>query len=386
YDGLIASITLAGSIVSSVSTACVLTCFVIYRRDQRSFRHALVLNLALSDFINSFTNSISGIIYVRNHRLVPGHACTFNGWIEQLSVQATDFSILAIGLATLLVVVGKGHLSQASTARKALICLSVWIVPFITSTTVTAMGEVKPVSGNWCWISQKRTDLRYGLTHGWRIVIILVTIGTYTYIWWYMHRHFKSMGSTLSVSNKENRGEAVPVSSESLGLEPTGQVRMTFDISANSETHLPVTPNNSPRPTSSGGGTSLDTPQYTHDSYPTSAPSSKSGRDPFLTRKFSKWSSQDSDPNNTVLTTINNDHLRRQSRQAERDIRRMLLLNGYPIMYVILWVPSLVNRVMEATGQTSSSNVLAILQCPPQYVGFANAITYGLNLFWRDRL
>ena len=52
------------------------------------------------------------------------------------------------------------------------------------------MEELKPVSGNWCWISGKRTDLRYALGHGWRFSIILGTIGIYIYIWVYMRRHF----------------------------------------------------------------------------------------------------------------------------------------------------------------------------------------------------
>jgi hypothetical protein len=57
------------------------------------------------------------------------------------------------------------------------------------------LKELKPVSGNWCWISGQRTDLRYALGHGWRFIIIFGTIGIYVYIWIYMRKHFSQMKS-----------------------------------------------------------------------------------------------------------------------------------------------------------------------------------------------
>jgi hypothetical protein len=57
------------------------------------------------------------------------------------------------------------------------------------------LNELSPVSGNWCWISGKRTDLRYALGHGWRFTIIFGTIGIYIYIWIYMRRHFSQLHS-----------------------------------------------------------------------------------------------------------------------------------------------------------------------------------------------
>lgn len=75
-------------------------------------------------------------------------------------------------------------------------------------------------------------------------------------------------------------------------------------------------------------------------------------------------------------------YVRNKARQAERDVKRALLMNGYPIMYVILWIPGLTNRILEANG-SDSGRVLAILQCSTQYIGFANSVTYGLSGIWR---
>jgi hypothetical protein len=67
----------------------------------------------------------------------------------------------------------------------------------------------------------------------------------------------------------------------------------------------------------------------------------------------------------------------RQARNVEREIKKMLLLNAYPVLYIILWTPGMLNRLVEATGH--KSRVLSILQCSTQYIGLANAITYGFN-------
>jgi hypothetical protein len=48
FDRQVASITLTGSILSFVATFCVLCCFVVFRKNQRTFRHALVLNLTIA--------------------------------------------------------------------------------------------------------------------------------------------------------------------------------------------------------------------------------------------------------------------------------------------------------------------------------------------------
>lgn len=239
YDDLVARFTLAGSMTSCIATSFVLLSYLIFREQQHSFRHALILNLALAgmvalntvgvslssasccllratyplsgsniiyrrctvkltfypsaEFINTLNNSISGFIYVRTRKLSPGAACTANGFIGQITVQAVDFTILAIVLVTLLTITRKTYLPDVSIWAKALICASTWIVPVITSVVAVSLNVMTPVSGNWCWITAKRPDLRYSLTHGWRIGIIFLTVLLYAYIWWFVHRHFKAL-------------------------------------------------------------------------------------------------------------------------------------------------------------------------------------------------
>lgn len=86
----------------------------------------------------------------------------------------------------------------------------------------------------------------------------------------------------------------------------------------------------------------------------------------------------DTTASNTALS-----YVRKKSRQTERDVKRMLMMNGYPILYVILWIPGMTNRILEASGSNTTSRVLAVLQCSTQYIGFANSVTYGLSGIWR---
>lgn len=315
-----------------------------------------------------------------NRELIAGPACTFNGWIGQLSVQATDFSILAIGIATMFVVTRQTILEELSRTKRTILCLTVWVMPVISSTTVTALGEMKPVSGNWCWISQTRPDLRYGVAHGWRFLIIFLTICIYVYIYQYLGRHFRSL-AIASVFGKQDG-----YSEETSGLEST-------DVE-------PLSRHDTPHQISfSGSGKAFDQKAFIPTGGGILGSGSPAGLSP---QSRDRGTSQVSFPEGvgspqpsiplaaTRPTTPHQSSQRtRRKKGVENEIKRMLLLNGYPVMYILLWIPGLTNRAMEASGKTSSSEVLAALQCSTQFIGFANAVTYGLNremrqTLWRD--
>ncbi|KAI1365930.1 G protein-coupled glucose receptor regulating Gpa2-domain-containing protein [Xylaria arbuscula] len=338
YDEVIAVVTLVGSAVSSIATAGILGCFIVFHRKMGSFRHALIFNLALSDFINSTSYVISGAIYVRDHALYPGTACRFNGWIGQLSVQATDFSILAIAISTLLIVVRRTLVSEISKLQQICVCLSVWIIPIITSTTAISLGAFVPVGNNWCWISGNRTDLRYALTHGWRLAIIFSTVLIYAYIYWYLQRHFKSM--------------LIDEPSSDSGLQP--YVRRPSYVIQSSISTVPINVSHTL------------TAQKLHHSNPfeQTSPSVFSERS-VIANELGEIG--------TLSDIPAAQNIRKRSRKMEKEVRRMLLLRGYPMLY--------------AAGNEAAANsrVLIGLQASTQFVGLANAITYGWNQQWRQK-
>ncbi|KAG7110905.1 hypothetical protein HYQ45_017408 [Verticillium longisporum] len=440
FDKVIASATLAGSLLSCVATTFVLTSFAIYRHQMRSFRHALVLNLSVAEFINSLNNTVSGFIYMRTRGLQPGAACTVNGFVGQLSVQAADFSILAIALVTLLTVTGTVYMPKASLARKATICGAVWVVPVATSVTATAMGQMAPVGGNWCWISAARPDLRYALTHGWRFAVIFSTMAIYVYIWIFLRRHFRflrgaqrwSYGTTSSDGGSFSSGRArrgTGVSDETMRSDDDAKLDnlMRVDTAGTGTTTKPVGLSISVNEVkmdaaaveAKGGmmdfdddnddddATTLDemihgTPgktlrqqkSFQEDLERITPKSSYPGDDhvsiPRPSASASAGASVRRAPNvpanRTMRSTLSEFPISQDSHQVEREIKKMMFLNAYPIMYVLLWIPGLVNRLLQASGNAPGPRTMAALQVSTQFVGLANALTYGFNHHLRDRL
>ncbi|TLS24756.1 hypothetical protein PpBr36_08900 [Pyricularia pennisetigena] len=569
YEPEIRAATLAGSLLSCLATSAVLVSFVAYRKEQRTFRHVLILNLTLSEFINSLNNSISGTISIRDKEIEPGVACTVNGFVGQLSVQAADFSILAIAIVTLLTVTRRAFLPAASTGKKIFLATLVWIVPLFTSTFATAQGAMAPVAGNWCWITASRPDLRYALTHGWRFLVIFSTIIIYAYIWWYMSRHFHSMvqiqrtgltedstgtdssvgttssgGTVLSVANTTATGgsskksmaeESPPAQGKKKGVSWTHSIRSVRKHKGEDEEEVQALPDGAappdiketelldagpqapairlekPPPSRKGSRTSghgfglsylheedkgLLSPPAVRTANTQEVPAPVGPTQPSTTRKSGmvswklpdippspkgswrhnfkdfgvqgspsrsptaspvpmrplsqlpltpqreasaarggkmenkqqspRWEPPWRDSNNasprpgrsfslwplpsprspwregsrmtspfrqaqgrqpvTLMTNASEFPMRRQTRQVEKEIKRMMLLNAYPIFYVLLSIPGLVNRLIEATGIHVPAHTSQALQAPVQFIGLANALTYGFNKHVRHRI
>lgn len=201
------------------------------------------------------------------------------------------------------------------------------------------------MSGNWCWIRSKRLDLRYGLSHGWRIGIFVITIIIYTYIYVVLKTVFKSL---RSLSNTTGTG-TTPGLHSSAPADADGDTQnilVAHSVSVSHEMH------NIPRKT--------DTPDQDG--------SLNSGEAP--------------PPHTTVTIIEGTQNSEGQRFEASRmpaapNVRKMLLMNGYPIAYIILWIPGIANRLAESVGQ--APRWLSALQACTQYIGLVNAVTYGMS-------
>lgn len=113
-----------------------------------------------------------------------------NGFYAQMTAQAVDFTILTIVLSTLLAATRLIRLPGLYPPwEKVLICSCIWVFPLITSATAVAKHALKPVGSNWCDLARTRTALRYALADGWRLAIMILTICSYAFIWWFLQRH-----------------------------------------------------------------------------------------------------------------------------------------------------------------------------------------------------
>lgn len=70
------------------------------------------------------------------------------------------------------------------------------------------------------------------------------------------------------------------------------------------------------------------------------------------------------------------------STKVDREIWRMLLLNMYPVTYLILWLPGIANRIAEGMGH--EVRWLVVAQSSTQFIGLANASVYLYKEHRRD--
>lgn len=231
------------------------------------------------------------------------------------------------------------------------------ILTLSTGSTALGLDVIRPVSGNWCWIAGEHRYLRYALGHGWRIAIIILTICIYVYVFAYMHQRLRmrdksDRARTYSFDYRNgangfemnfwlaNGGPVNGGTGAAGGRTGTGK----GVVDDGGEEGLPLPP-----PKAFGGP----------------AAKSSAGRDEAEEKLIAP-------PRMRI----------RQTTDIDRDVWRMVLLNLYPVTYLILWLPGIANRIVEATGNYSQP--LGILQSSTQYVGFANACVYGFKEHWDD--
>ncbi|KZM25619.1 integral component of membrane [Ascochyta rabiei] len=442
--------TLIGSLLSLLATATVILLWIFAGgKKRRDFRYALILNLTVAEeFLNALNNSVSGIAVVaRREPLLPGTACTFNGLAGQFSVQAVDFSILAITLVTLLTIQLRSFIIYASTATKLCICLSIWMVPLCTSIIAWTKGYYGPVSGNWCWIEKRYFRQRYSLNHGWRFAIFLISLCTYVYVFIYMSRRLRPQnlsnlsstipdevdyeeldsktrdnavlagcGATPRISLDQVQASRAPTQAEKkhrravssfsfarkLEVDTAAQpIRgdLTAQPIRGDLTAQPIRGDLTAQPIRGdltaqpirGDLTAQPirgdlTAQPIHGDLTAQPPyidEITSPQETYALVDLEKGPSPaPPEPPLTALPIRSVATRPENQPKFDREIWKMLLLNMYPVTYLILWLPGISNRIAEGMGH--DIRTLVILQSSTQFIGLANATVYIYKEHRRD--
>ncbi|KEY73088.1 hypothetical protein S7711_09586 [Stachybotrys chartarum IBT 7711] len=345
-DYAIAVPTFIGSLLSCLGSAIAIA-LQIARPPARHFRHTLIVNLLAADFIYGLGNTISGATFIASGRTPspltsPDTACLVSGWFSQSNAQAVDFNILIISIVVLISVIKNDSITHLDVKWQILICLAAWIPGFITGTVGLLEGSYGYVSGNWCWIRSSRLDLRYGLSHGWRIGIFVITIAIYTYIYFRLKRVFKTIRSVSTVSQSRTK----PERRATLHPDPdndTQKILVTHSVSVSHEMQdFPNGSDTSNQNNEFHGESSMHSTAAAEENIGTSSAPFEASRIP-----------------------------------AAPNIKKMMLMNGYPLAYIILWIPGIANRLAESVGQ--SPRWLSAMQASTQYIGLINALTYSLS-------
>ncbi|PBP27660.1 hypothetical protein BUE80_DR001402 [Diplocarpon rosae] len=409
-DLAVAIPTLMGSYLSMFAAGSILICYLVLP-SQKHFRHSLIVNLACADFFNALNNSISGSYVMVHKSIPPGTACSLNGLTGQLTVQATDFSILFIAVATVLTLRRWNYELKMSRLAKVFITGGIWLVPITTSTVGLGLNAYQPVSGNWCWIGSQHALLRYALGHGWRILIILTTICLYAYLFVYIHRYFASLRSKSILSNnysetavsaaEQHAGTIIEVTSGEIHVHDEFEIHdepfdANWDVQVPEE-ELQYFELTTPKPAIKRDVTDVDNapPQSLFNSIKKSFDPQTS--EPILINKTSSSPSsrlrqkipllrtrdplaivrRPPPPNGKTVTIEAVPSADGILRAREKQIFKLLFFNAYPIAYVLLWLPGFLNRYTEFTGH--ENRAFKIAQASTQYVGLANALVFGYN-------
>jgi hypothetical protein len=247
-----------------------------------------------------------------------------------------------------------------------------------TGCIILGLQAFGPVSGNWCWIKREREDLRYALSHSWRLGVFLSVIAIYTYIavhlgfrfsWLRQHTPSASRGLTveLRLISKANELPAA--------CDPTTPVSST-----NSKMQEPRAP--ALLAPDEGSITPVQNDK---------SPEQNLRREPsVITIQEHQVIGDDFDQHDTLNCRKNKQYRTPEwtAIQSPKPVvtnpytRLVLLMTAYPIMYILLWIPGIANRIVEATGRTSLP--LQYAQASTQLLGLIDSVIFGI-LYSRSR-
>lgn len=295
-----------------------------------------------AEFINSWNNTLSGFTVVSTQNyLTAGFTCDLNGWVGQVSVQAADFSVLAIAVVTFLTITFNARVLNLTVDKQRLVCAAVWVIPLATASIAAAMNKIEPVTGNWCWISREPLYLRYVLGHGWRFAIFCAVIGLYLGIFLHVRRRLAQRNNTPTLDRSYSFGMYTDSASDT-------NVSMVHNELIRGKHGMPTMPREAVTRSSSDRNreTGLDAAQE-----------AKQNAQQRLGVK----------PRIRVV----------QSSTLDHDTKHWLLLSLFPLAYILVWIPGLANRFAELVGY--QADWLIALQATTQLTGLVNALVYGFR-------
>ncbi|KAK8086692.1 hypothetical protein PG994_001666 [Apiospora phragmitis] len=259
-----------------------------------------------TEFVNSTNNSVSGIRVVTSHiPISTGPLCSLNGWTGQVSVQASDFSIFAIVLVTLLTFNYHTWPMRVSNPVKFGVCLLIWVIPFATGTIALALNKMEPASGNWCWIAGDPPYLRYVLGHGWRFAIFILIIAIYLYIFAKVMLRVRTRKRTNSRSAELGRPKISEI------RWPSATIQSAKDLEFQMQ--------------------SVETPS----------------REEFAIRPSHSRTNSQRSAAGPVRSNGRHHHF-------DTELRHWLVLSIYPLTYMLVWLPGLANRLVELQGAVAA--------------------------------
>jgi hypothetical protein len=244
------------------------------------------------------------------------------------------------------------------------ICLQYTTNVSIAGCIILGLQAFGPVSGNWCWIKKDRLALRYGLAHGWRFSVILGIFAIYACITIKLCRQYSWL-------RRHTYGGDVEITTESndVGQTLAGCEFVTPETSLD---HGPLG--------CAGNNIGMsrivnvsDGPQK--DSLLTAPTVCVESEGQYIATTHDHKQAQCLLKTESVRTCNTEASQPLQPTFEDPRIRVVAQMTAYPILYVLLWIPGIVNRGVEASGRTSVT--LQYLQASTQLIGLVDTIIFA---------
>ncbi|KAH6675579.1 G protein-coupled glucose receptor regulating Gpa2-domain-containing protein [Halenospora varia] len=174
------------SVFSAVGAGWIILSFLLFKT-LRTFRHQLILGLAISDFwmaINFLSSAAVNLGPTTIGAPKSKPFCSFNGFMIQVFVVQTDYWVLTIAVCTYLILANHKHQSSWIQEHRIVI----WAFPWFLSTLWAAIGLAVVGYGDigaWCWFTSDTVRLLVNFIPRWLIIISI--LGLYVRLYFIIH-------------------------------------------------------------------------------------------------------------------------------------------------------------------------------------------------------
>ncbi|KAK4138452.1 hypothetical protein BT67DRAFT_368437 [Trichocladium antarcticum] len=190
------------SVLSLLGAAWIMASFLAFP-NLRSFRHYLILGLAISDCAMALNFLVSSAKNVGGRWIgAPEQAgfCSFNGFMTQVFVIQTDYWVLIIAVCTYFILAD--HKRSSAWVQEHPVIL--WALPWLLSTVWAAVGLGTAGYGDigaWCWFTSDQVRLLVNFVPRWAIIVAMFVMYARLYfVLFRAHRYMVSLDAEQSGS------------------------------------------------------------------------------------------------------------------------------------------------------------------------------------------
>ncbi|KAK6346367.1 hypothetical protein TWF730_010693 [Orbilia blumenaviensis] len=345
----LAGVVVAGSVLSIVGSLYMILGF-FFLRECRSFRHKLILGLAVSDLLlalNFFIPSLSMITGRGVTSPSNGNFCSASGFLMQLFFAQIDVWQITIALITLLMLSGPSMILKWTREH----VWAVWVFPWLISLIAAFFGfgfwDYADVGG-FCWLGSRNIRLYFNYIPRWIVIFacLVIYIAVYRLI---LHARRRAK------IQKTYRGRGVDRAPQAQAASPT--------IYQESEKINPDEISSASTDSSRSGSA-------------TEFPQTMTVHDPAVAGQ--------------IHSATERAH---EEAEQQKQVRKIAIqMISYPLAYAVLWtIPTIVMIIQVARGgEGVSIHVEGLAKMLLVFNGFVDAHVYGFNertaMGWRQRI